>query len=61
MASKIKYACISCAVPNKYAEQTLKKPEITAKKDKINKIKLSKDASKRQKSVLLGEVLLLAN
>ena len=51
------------AVPNKYAEQTLKRAteELRKEKEKIDKIKLSQDISEDDKSVLLAEVLQLAN
>ena len=51
------------AVPNKYAEQTLERAteELRKEKEKIYEIKLSKDVSKHDKSVLVAEVFQLAN
>lgn len=62
-ANMVGDAWIRGAVPNKYAEQTLKRAteELRKEKEKIDKIKLSKDVSKRDKSGLLSEVLQLAN
>ncbi|BBD64816.1 hypothetical protein NIES4072_15200 [Nostoc commune NIES-4072] len=56
-------AWIRNIVPNKYAEQTLKKSteELRKEKDKIDKIKLSKDVTEHDKSLLLAEVIHLAN
>ncbi|MEH2423537.1 MAG: hypothetical protein V7K48_22275 [Nostoc sp.] len=62
-ANMVGDAWIRGAVPNKYAEQTLKKAqeELRKEKEKIDEIKLSKDVSEHDKSVLLTEVLQLAN
>ncbi|MEH2274027.1 MAG: hypothetical protein V7K40_04240 [Nostoc sp.] len=51
------------AVPNKYAEQTLKRAteELQKEKEKIDEIKLSKEVSEHDKSVLVAEVFQLAN
>ncbi|MDZ8222415.1 hypothetical protein [Nostoc sp. ChiVER01] len=56
-------AWIRNVIPNNYAEQTLKKAteELQKEKDKIDKIKLSKDVTQDDKSVLLGEVIQLTN
>ncbi|MEH2143583.1 hypothetical protein [Nostoc sp.] len=56
-------AWIRGAVPNKYAEQTLKRAteELRKEKEKIDEIKLSKDVSEHDKSVLLAEVFQLGN
>ncbi|MEI1373579.1 hypothetical protein PQG02_15360 [Nostoc sp. UHCC 0926] len=56
-------AWIRGAVPNKYAEQTLKRAteELGKEKEKIDEIKLSKDVSEHDKSVLGSEVFQLAN
>ncbi len=50
-------------MPNKYAEQTLERAteELQKEKNKIDKIKLSKDVSEHNRSLLLAEVLQLAN
>ncbi|MEH2011883.1 hypothetical protein [Nostoc sp.] len=62
-ANMVGDAWIRGAVPNKYAEQTLKKAteELRKEKEKIDEIKLSKDVSKHHKSVLIAEVFQLAN
>ena len=62
-ANMVGDAWIRGAVPNKYAEQTLKRAteELQKEKSKIDKIKLSKDVSEHDKSVLLADVLQLAN
>ncbi|MCC5643817.1 hypothetical protein LC607_12845 [Nostoc sp. CHAB 5824] len=62
-ANMVGDAWIRDAVPNKYAEQTLKKAteELQKEKDKIDNINLSKDVTEHDKSLLLAEVLQLAN
>ena len=62
-ANMVGDAWIRGAVPNKYAEQTLKRAteELRKEKEKIDEIKLSKDVSKHDKSVLIAEVFQLAN
>lgn len=62
-ANMVGDAWIRGAVPNKYAEQTLKiaTEELRKEKDKIDKIKLSEDVSERDKSMLLAEVMQLGN
>ncbi|MEH2252703.1 hypothetical protein [Nostoc sp.] len=62
-ANMVGDAWIRGAVPNKYAEQTLKKAqeELRKEKEKIDEIKLSKDVREHDKSILLTEVLQLAN
>lgn len=62
-ANMVGNAWIRDVVPNKYAEQTLKKAqeELRKEKDKIDEIKLSKDVTEHDKSVLLAEILQLAN
>lgn len=62
-ANMVGDAWIRDVVPNKYAEQTLKKAqeELRKEKEKIDKIKLSKDVSEHDKSVLIAEVFQLAN
>ncbi|BAY24549.1 hypothetical protein NIES2100_43440 [Calothrix sp. NIES-2100] len=56
-------AWIQGAVPKKYAQTTLKKAqqEILKEKDNIVKLQTSQKAVAQHKSVLLTEVLLLAN
>ena len=51
------------AVPSKYTQTTLKKAqeELLKEKDNIFKIKASKDVTEQDKSVLLANVLKLAN
>ncbi|MEH2390341.1 MAG: hypothetical protein V7K21_01260 [Nostoc sp.] len=60
-ANMVGDAWISGAVPNIYAEQTLKRAteELRKEKEKIDEIKLSKDVTEHDKSVLLAEVLQL--
>ncbi|MBN3881707.1 MAG: hypothetical protein V7K64_22815 [Nostoc sp.] len=62
-ANMVGDAWIRDVVPNKYAEQTLKKAqqELQKEKEKIDEIKLSKDVSEDDKSILLAEVLKLGN
>ena len=62
-ANMVGDAWIRGAVPNKYAEQTLKRAteELRKEKEKIDEIKLSKDVSEHDKSVLGSEVSQLAN
>ncbi|MEH1839434.1 MAG: hypothetical protein V7L20_11825 [Nostoc sp.] len=62
-ANMIGDAWLRNVVPNKYAEQTLKKAteELRKEKEKIDKIKLSKDVTKHDKSQLLAEVIQFAN
>ncbi|MEH2463698.1 hypothetical protein [Nostoc sp.] len=62
-ANMVGDAWIRGTVPNKYAEQTLKRAteELRKEKEKIDKIKLSKDVNKHDKSVLISEVFQLAN
>ncbi|MHC5850659.1 hypothetical protein [Nostoc sp.] len=62
-ANMVGDAWIRDVVPNKYAEQTLKKAqqELQKEKEKIDEIKLSKDVSEHDKSILLAEVLKLGN
>ncbi|MEH1944887.1 MAG: hypothetical protein V7L01_32370 [Nostoc sp.] len=62
-ANMVGDAWIRDVVPNKYAEQTLKRAtqELGKEKEKIEKIKLSKDVTERDQSLLLAEVLQLAN
>lgn len=62
-ANMVGDAWIRGAVPNKYAEQTLERAteELQKEKNKIDKIKLSKDVSEHNRSLLLAEVLQLAN
>ncbi|WP_298907384.1 hypothetical protein [uncultured Nostoc sp.] len=62
-ANMVGDAWIRGAVPNKYAEQTLKRAteELRKEKEKIDEIKLSKDVNKHDKSVLIAEVFQLAN
>ncbi|MFN6483532.1 MULTISPECIES: hypothetical protein [unclassified Nostoc] len=62
-ANMVGDAWIRNVVPNKYAEQTLKKAteELRKEKDEIDKIKLSKDVTEHDKSLLLAEVIRLTN
>ena len=62
-ANMVGDAWIRGAVPNKYAEQTLKRAteELRKEKEKIDEIKLYKDINEHDKSVLLAKVLQLAN
>ncbi|WP_375506968.1 hypothetical protein [uncultured Nostoc sp.] len=62
-ANMVGDAWIRHVVPNKYAEQTLKKSteELRKEKDKIDKIKLSKDVTEHDKSLLLAEVIQITN
>ena len=62
-ANMVGDAWIRNVVPNKYAEQTLKKAteELQKEKDKIDKIKLSKEVTQHDKSLLLAEVIQLTN
>jgi arginine/lysine/ornithine decarboxylase len=62
-ANMVGDAWIRNVVPNNYAEQTLKRAteELRKEKDKIDKIKLSKDVTEHDKLLLLAEVLQLEN
>ena len=62
-ANMVGNAWLRNVVPNKYAEQTLKKAteELRKEKDKIDKIKLSKDVTEHDKSRLLAEIIQLGN
>ncbi|WP_143845149.1 hypothetical protein [Nostoc sp. T09] len=56
-------AWIHGAVPKKYAQKTLKKAqeEILKERDNIVKLQISQQAIQQHKTVLVSEVLLLAN
>ena len=62
-ANMVGDAWVRDVVPNKYAEQTLKKSteKLRKEKDKIDKIKLSKVVTEHDKLLLLAEVIQLAN
>ena len=62
-ANMVGDAWIRGAVPSNYTQQTLKRAteELQKETDKITKIKVSKYVTERDKSMLLAEVLQLAN